>query len=435
MGELASTLARQADRVRRGRWLSAVCLTALFAPAVGCDSLRTGALPENAPWRRRAMPVLELEYKRSLRADSLHVGEPYERGRPAIDMEQYRVFVGSSDGGLYALNARDGSSLWRFQTAGPVQSEPLYDPREDVVYFGSNDGALYKLNAATGKLVWRFATNAEVAQRPELNGDRLLVVNANDTVLALDHASGKLLWSQHRSPALGMEVAGHAGLLVQAGRVYTAFSDGTVTAFDVENGRERWEPVDLTVEAEQVRGEAPQYLDADATPAWTTIDDKEAIVVGAYDGGVFALSADSGNQLWGNMAVTGATDVTVWHQPAHREPDAPGRLGSLYPERHWVVVATGTSGLWALDAETGAEVWRQDLPGGGVQRPVLFQGTLAVATSAQGFFLVAPTDGSIIDGIQADVGFSMAPAVAGHRAFILSNAGVFYSFSVTPPML
>src|SRR5690606_35507044 len=101
---------------------------------------------------------------------------------------------------------------------------------------------------------------------PTLAEGLLYAVNANDTVLALEPRTGKLVWSQHRTPALGMEVAGYSGALVWRAKVYVAFSDGTVTAFDAKTGVERWQPVDLSAEAEQHLGEVPTYLDVDTTP-------------------------------------------------------------------------------------------------------------------------------------------------------------------------
>jgi len=50
-------------------------------------------------------------------------------GGPEIDPEHNRVFVGTSDHGLYALRAGDGSTLWRYETMGLVQSEPLLQRR------------------------------------------------------------------------------------------------------------------------------------------------------------------------------------------------------------------------------------------------------------------------------------------------------------------
>ena len=112
-----------------------------------CESVRLGANPEVPLWTHRPSWSLAVVYRRSVMDRSRAVGEPYERGQPEIDPQGRRVFVGSSDRGLYAVRAEDGMVLWRFETLSFVQCAPLYDPREDVVYFGSNDGALYKVSA------------------------------------------------------------------------------------------------------------------------------------------------------------------------------------------------------------------------------------------------------------------------------------------------
>ena len=397
----------------------------------GCESVRVGANPELPLWVHRPSGALNLEFKRRVLAPARAVGEPYERGQPEIDVDGRRVFVGSSDRGLYALSAEDGSVIWRFETVGFVQCEPLYDPREDVVYFGSNDGALYKVAAKTGELRWRFSSNAEVARRPVLANGLLYAVNANDTVIAIEPRTGKMVWHQHRAPAMGMEVAGYAGPLVWRGKVYTGFSDGTVTAFDARTGAERWQPVDLSAEAEQTLGDVPQYLDVDTTPVADVIDAGAVIYVGSYAGGVFALDAESGTQLWSNPGVAGVSELVLWQQPAHRprKGDGPER-----PERKLLLAATGTTGLWALDPETGREVWRRHLPDGGVSAPVPVMGALLVSTTQLGIFLLSPLDGSIIDGIHLADGSSVTPAAHGRRAFALTNGGYFMSLSITPPI-
>src|SRR5690606_34871165 len=221
------------------------------------------------------------------------------------------LFVGSSDNGLYALGARNGDTLWRFETLGFVQCAPLYERSRSAVYFGSNDGALYRVDAETGWLRWRFMTNAEVARQPVLANGILYAANANDTVMALDPDTGNLLWSQHRTPAAGMEVAGYSGPSVAWGKVYMGFSDGTVTAFDAKTGQERWQPLDLSAEAEQLLGEVPEYLDVDTTPITTHIAAGPAVIVASYQGGVYALDAETGTQLWSNTVVAGASDISL----------------------------------------------------------------------------------------------------------------------------
>jgi outer membrane protein assembly factor BamB len=422
--------------LRRGTTIHSIGL-ALWAGAAiaagalpGCQSVRASANPEMPLWMHRASGSMQLEYTRSVMARSREVGEPYERGGTEIDSAHRRIFAGSRDNGMYALQAQDGSVLWRYETLGPVQSEPLYDAREDVLYFGSNDGALYKVAASTGVLLWRFSTGAEVARRVVLKDGVIYTVNANDTVVAINAKTGAMIWNQHRPPALGMEVAGYAGPLVWRGMVYAAFSDGTVTAFDARSGEERWAPVDLSAAAEQTLGELPTYLDVDTTPVADVIDEQPVVYVASYEGGVFALNADSGARAWSNSVVRGASELYLWQQPAH--PSRGG--GPDLPARKLLIVSTGTSGLWAIEPETGNEVWHRAVPIAGTSRAVPIVGALMFSTTRQGLYLVSPLDGRVIDGIHTGEGFSMPPTTYGERAFIVSNAGRFYSIRVEPPI-
>jgi outer membrane protein assembly factor BamB len=396
----------------------------------GCDSLRGTTAPELPLWVHHPGGALAIEGRRALTAEARQTGEFYERGQPALDPTHRRVFVGSSDHGLYAIRAEDLAILWRFETLSAVQCEPLYDEAEDVVYFGSNDGALYKVAALDGALIWRHNTNAEVARRPVLRSGVIYVVNANDTLIAIDAASGKLKWHQHRTPALGMEVAGYAGPALGRDKVYAAFSDGTVQAYSLEDGSEQWPTVDLAAEAEQSNGDVPRYLDVDTTPVVDRHPNGTVVYVAGYAGGVFALDAENGTRVWVNDKALGVTNLMVWEQPAHppRHGDGPE-----VQARKLLLASSGLTGLWALDPLDGKTVWRRNLPEGGMTVPVPMQGALLVGTTRYGLFLFSPLDGGVIDGIATGNGFAMAPAVFGRRAFVMSNGGTLISLSVDPP--
>lgn len=407
-------------------WLSLLALGTSVA-GLGCSSTRETAHAEGPVWRHHASGSLHLEFSKKLVAPSRKEGEPYERGQPEIDAVGKRVFIGSSDGGLYALSAKSGETIWRFQTLSYVQSHPLYSAAEDALYFGSHDGALYKVEARGGKLTWRLSTNAEVARRPVLEGDIVYFANANDTLVAADRATGTVRWTYHRTPAAGMEVAGYSGPALGHGLVYMGFSDGTATAIDAKTGEERWQPVDLAAEAEEARGDIPKYLDVDTTPLLTTISAGPVAIFGSYEGGVFALDAELGTQIWSNTEAYGVADVELWEQPAYV------REGKAYPSRRLILVATGTQGLWALNPDTGEEVWRRDLPHGGVSHPVAWAGAILIGASQLGLYLLSPVDGSLIDGIHLDAGAWGTPAALGRRAYLLTNGGHFLGMSIGVP--
>ncbi|MFZ5891253.1 MAG: PQQ-binding-like beta-propeller repeat protein [Myxococcota bacterium] len=411
------------------------------ASLVGCAGvLGGGANPEQPLWVQRPSSNIEVVYSTPAVISARHSGEAYQRGQPELDVRGRRVFVGSSDGGLYAFRAEDGNQIWRFETLGFVQCSPLFDADNDALYFGSNDGALYRVDAKNGRLRWRFMTNAEVSRKPVLAGGTLYVTNANDTLLALNPETGELRWYQHRAPATGMEVAGYAGVAVYREKVYTGFSDGTVLAFDAKTGAERWQPVDLSAEAEQTLGSVPEQLDVDTTPVPDQIEAGAVVYVANYAGGVFALDAETGAQVWSNPGVVGVSDLTLWTQPAHTPTPVRGAGGGVRDASasdgsplKLLIASSGTGGLIGLDPETGKERWRRRLPRGGASAPVPVLGALMISASQLGIFLVSPLGGELIDGIHVAGGVSMAPVAHGSRAFVLTNGGRFVGMHLTGP--
>ena len=427
------------NRTTNGNGAGAIAGAALvLALGAGCGTAETANDRVNAEtplWYHRPNGAMHVVVDRELTAGARKVGEDYERGRAEIDPAHNRIFMGSSDHGLYALRASDGSTIWRFETGGIVQSEPLYDREMDAVYFGSHDGALYAVHASDGTLIYRYNSGAEVAKKPVLGGETIYFANGADQLYAIDRRSGKTRWSVHRTPALGMEIAGYAGPMLQNGLVYAAYSDGHVIAYDANDGSEKWTPVDLSAEAEQsAAGDAPRYLDVDTTPVADEIANGKVVYVASYAGGVFALDALSGSRVWMNEKAIGVTDLLLWREPAHT-PNAGGADHGepRIPERKMLIASSAISGLTALDPTSGRVLWRVPVPEGGITAPVPVQGAIMFGTTRYGVFLMSPLNGKVIDGFDLGSGFAQTPAAYGGRAFILSNAGTLIGVQVEDP--
>jgi outer membrane protein assembly factor BamB len=426
--------------------VTARSLAAVLAGGVltlACGTLETGndrVNPERPLWFHRPGGAIRVLFARPLTIDSRGVGEPYERGRPEIDASHGRVFIGTSDHGLYALRSSNGSAIWRFETLGVVQSEPLYDSDLDVVYFGSNDGALYAVHASDGRLAWRFESGAEVARQAVVVGEMLYFANGADNLFAIDRRTGKGIWHVHRTPALGMEISGYAGPSYDHGTVFIAFSDGHVGAYDAQDGSERWAPVDLSAEAEQAQGpEALRYLDVDTTPVPDDLGPLGRVIfVASYAGGVYALDQERGAPVWKNDKAVGVTDLALWREPAHRpNPDSPEFVpgGPPVPAREALLASGGASGLWALDSTSGRALWRVPIPEGGITAPAPVAGALLVGTTRYGAFLLSPLGGHPIDGVDLGTGFSQTPATFGSRAYLLTNGGTLVAIQVEAPLV
>ena len=76
------------------------------------------------------------------------------------------MFVGNTDGAVYAYGAESGHLLWSKRTGGYVYSSAAV--AEKTIYVGSYDEHLYALDAATGDVKWSFDAQAtrSRARRP-----------------------------------------------------------------------------------------------------------------------------------------------------------------------------------------------------------------------------------------------------------------------------
>ena len=81
-----------------------------------------------------------------------------------------RVFLGNTDGRIYAYAAFTGHLDWALQTGAYVYSSPAVTNAPDLgptLYSGSYDGTFYAINARTGHVDWKFdAPGASPARRP-----------------------------------------------------------------------------------------------------------------------------------------------------------------------------------------------------------------------------------------------------------------------------
>lgn len=92
------------------------------------------------------------------------------------------IYIASTDGSVYALSPA-GKLEWSYDTGEPIRSSPVLGPAPngqsgEILYVGSSDGSLYALNAATGTRRWSFDTvdysNPILRDRHELNSSPAL---------------------------------------------------------------------------------------------------------------------------------------------------------------------------------------------------------------------------------------------------------------------
>lgn len=134
-----------------------------------------------------------------------------------------RVFVGSQNGHVYAIDAATGCYFWDYSASTGVRAAITVARigNSEVALFGDRRANVYSVDAATGKLVWRVTPDngprAGITGAPALYDGRLYVpISGGDdssaadpkyecckgrgAVIALDAATGKTLWITYTIP-------------------------------------------------------------------------------------------------------------------------------------------------------------------------------------------------------------------------------------------
>lgn len=96
---------------------------------------------------------------------------PYElgHGNGILTTASDLLFIGEPDGWLYALDARDGRELWKFQTGAAIGSCPLMyevNGEQYLAVFAAGTGIPYGASAPHGDFLWAFRMGGTVPQNP-----------------------------------------------------------------------------------------------------------------------------------------------------------------------------------------------------------------------------------------------------------------------------
>lgn len=231
-----------------------------------------------ARWRVR---LVETPIKR------LPLNDPksrYDRFGADVTVAGNRVYVGTHDGRVVALEPASGRRLWDFATGGSVLGAPAVVG--DRVYAGSFDGFVYALDAASGSLAWKRDTHGAIVSTPAVAGERLVVGNRSYDLLGLDARTGEPAWKRYIWFSWVESSAS-----IRDGVAYVGSSDAAaVFAFDARDGRRLWKSDALgwawgrpAVTARRV------YAGTSSTPGY---------LGGTHRGGAMAFDRRSGRTAW-----------------------------------------------------------------------------------------------------------------------------------------
>jgi outer membrane protein assembly factor BamB len=295
------------------------------------------------------------------------------------------VYIGSLNGGVYAVNATTGALLWSYVTSGSIASSPAV--ANGTVYIGSEDYSVYALNATTGARVWSYATGSYVYPSPAVANGIVYVGSNDDKVYALNANTGALVWSYTTGGVVQSSPA------VANGIVYVGSADNKVYALNAATGAKIW-----------------SYTTGNGVYSSPAIANG-TVYVGSYDDKIYALNAATGALVWSYT-----TGNVVYSSPAVAN-------GVVY-------VGSLDDKIYALNAATGALVWSYTTGNTVYSSPAVANGVVYVGSQDFKLYGLNASTGALLWSYATADSVYPSPAVANGMVYVASWDEKIYAFAL-----
>jgi len=339
-------------------------------------------------------------YTESPAPDSNQTYWKFQTGRPITSSpiaSAGMVFVTSTDGYLYAINATTGAKIWDFMIGTDANSPSVAHGK---VFITSKSGNVHAINMYSGLEVWSKSLGEEAGfGAPLIVGSRVFV-NGNQTVFAFNEAVGVNLYSEPIPHANGIAPLAYNDSAYNNGLIYAVVLGGMqigVDGFEAPDAMGRFWVSLAPTGIETVRSGA------------TIGDGKLFVVIVDINGTstIFGLN-DFGMRTWEHLL-----DGTTEASPA---------------VAYNTVYIPTSSATYALDAENGTVKWSRPLNGEhSVSSPAVADGKVYFGLDNNYVYALDAFNGDLIWSYKTEGAVQSSPAISDGLLFVGSNDGNLYA--------
>ncbi|MDH5393855.1 MAG: outer membrane protein assembly factor BamB [Gammaproteobacteria bacterium] len=323
----------------------------------------------------------------------------------SLNLEDEIVSV-SAKGLLTVFNKHN--STVRLEKDLNIQYASAVGGDQHLYLLGTRSGEVIAIEPVSANVIWKTQVSSEVLARPVLANKTVIVKTVDGQLTALKADSGDKKWIYKRDvPALS--VRGNSVPLVMQDKVISALDNGKVVIVNLDSGILFWEK---TITVPRGRTEIERLVDLDAD----LLVNNDIIYIAGFQGRIVALDLQSGEFLWSKkMSVT----------------------NNMTFEDNKLYVTDDMSHVWALDAATGATIWKQSVfTARKLSAPVVMHDYL-LTTDYQGYLhVIAKADGHQITRLNVDnSGINNAPIVYDDKIYLQTNNSKIYILGFEKPSL
>jgi outer membrane protein assembly factor BamB len=301
---------------------------------------------------------------------------------------------------LYALNATNGSILWRSLCgSNPDYYSVAYS--NGIIYLPYYDGTstLFARNATNGTQIWNATIDGRIFDysTPAVSDGRVYINSMNNLTYALNATNGSILWN-YTSPGTV-----YSGPAVYDGKIFLIANDGKTYALNATNGTQIWNysfGLRFGVFSNSLR-----YSSVFAAEGYAYFGDLD-------NGTFYALNATNGSLIWSNNYFDNFLEF------------------STSVAFKGVVYFLDISGIiFAANATNGSLIWNYSL-GEAVwySNPTIAGDLLFIGSNAGRLYAINITNGSRAWSYVTSGGIYSSPAIADGKVFIGSNDKKLYAF-------
>lgn len=326
-----------------------------------------------------------------------------------------RVFTIDARSTLTATST-SGGTLW--QTSLVPDSDRGGEASGGGLAFGdgrlfvtSGFGELLAIDPASGGVIWRQRLRAPVTGAPTVSDGIVYVVARDDSAWAVDASDGRVRWELDGSPSVA-GVVGGAGPAIAGRAVILPFPSGELVSVFRDGGAVLWNASAVGRRLGRAYGITSE-ITADPVVAGALT------YVGNASGRTVAIRTQTGEIAW--QAIEGAVSPVA----------VAG--GSIF-------LANDQGELLRMNASTGEVIWRVPLPYFTETKsrkieaiyanygPVMAGGRLVVTSSDGAMRFFSPTDGALVEQVAIPDGAASAPVVVGGTIYVVSTKGQLHAF-------
>jgi outer membrane protein assembly factor BamB len=278
-------------------------LSFLFILSGGCAGLKSKKILDRID---RPVSAFNLRWAKNLDPSYNSGNLPIGTASPFIYEDI--LYQGNLSGQMVAYDLDRGVEIWKAQEDQPINGKAAIFG--DYLVYGTMSGRIYSRHYLTGKLQYATDLGEPIESELSVSQGRMYAHLRNHKIVAMDAATGKILWGYRRSVPYVTTLQRVSTVMPYQDKLIVGFADGHVVALTRDEGVVAWE---------QKIAEGVKFVDVDVEPIYFN----GQIVVGSASGRMRFINPENG-------LILKMVELTIAHAPIKSGDDL--IVGTIFGE-------------------------------------------------------------------------------------------------------